>query len=173
MPLNNFFMPRNTGAIIKFTPIINDRNPKDVKTKYRVLKYAKSNMRIYGGTVEFHTWFGGISSGAGGKSYSTLSGLNRNMLSELFRIGIQSANPIIMKTTPNTNEYLSMKATILLGFIPSFLLSSLMKYNITKKVNAIAPKVIALFIQMFSGFTHFPPNFLQDVNLQASRLQFP
>jgi hypothetical protein len=115
-------------------------------------------MRIYGGTVEFHTWFGGISSGAGGKSYSTLSDLNRNMLSEPFRIGIQSANPIIMKTAPNADEYLSMKATILLGFIFFFLPSSLMKYNITKKVTAIAPKVIAVFIQMFSGFTHFPPN---------------
>jgi hypothetical protein len=150
MPLNNFFMPRNTGAIIEFTPIINDRNPKDIKTKYRMLKYARSNMRIYGGTVEFHTWFGGISSGAGGKSYSTLSALNRNMLSEPSKIGIQSANPTIMKTTPNANEYLSMKATILFGFMFFFLPSSLMKNNITKKVTAIAPKVIAVCIQMFS-----------------------
>jgi len=115
-------------------------------------------MRIYGGTVEFHTWFGGISSGAGGKLYSTLSDLNQNMLSEPFRIGIQSANPIIMKTTPNTNEYLSMKATILFGFMFFFLPSSLMKNNITRKAKAIAPKVIALFIQMFSGFTIYSPS---------------
>jgi hypothetical protein len=152
-------MPRNTGAIIEFTPIINDRNPKDIKMKYRMLKYARSTIRIYGGTVEFHTWFGGINSGAGGKSYSTLSDLNQNMLSEPFRIGIQSANPpIIMKTTPNANEYLSMKTTILLGFMSFFLPSRIMKNNITKKATAIAPKVITLFIQRFSGFTVYSPS---------------
>jgi hypothetical protein len=90
-------------------------------------------MRIYGGTVEFHTWFGGINSGAGGKSYSTLSGLNQNMLSEPFKTGIQSPNPKIMKTTPNADEYLSINATILVGFMSFFLPSSLMKNNIRKK----------------------------------------
>ena len=121
-------------------------------------------MRIYGGTVEFHTWFGGISSGAGGKSYSTLSGLNQNMLTEPFRIGIQSANPIIMKTAPNTNEYLSINAITLLGFMFSFLPSSLMKYNITKKANVIAPKVIAVFIHRFSGFTIYSSSRLTSLS---------
>jgi len=136
MPLNNFFIHLKTCARIKLNPIINPNEPRKARNKNGKLKNA-----AFLTIPSFHQSC---------NSYP-------NTLSEPFRIGIQSANPIIMKTTPNTNEYLSMKATILFGFMFFFLLSSLMKYNITKKVTAIAPKVIALFIQRFSGFTIYSP----------------
>ena len=57
-----------------------------------------------------------------------------------------------------------MKATIFFGFMFFFLPSSLMKYTITKKVNAIAPKVIALFIQRLSGIKIFSSYFSSMCN---------